>query len=303
MLLQLVDVTATAALIGDVDPRWILLPLAALVGQFMLRAARWSLVLSAAAGTHVSVRRIVGPLAVGYLGNAVLPARLGEVARALLVSQRERLEVGTVAASVVVERTLDLVALLGIGVLATGSISAVGLASVVVTAAIVLVLGVLASAAPAISRRLPTRGPARVHTLINQFLAGVSSLGLRAACAGLVLSGAAWAGDIAIIWACAQAIGVELAIPAAIAIAVGAVLGTALPASGGYVGTYELGAVALGSLAGVAPDTILAVAVLAHVLAVVPVALFGAIAAMRMGVSAHATSVGRPTVTAEVRPS
>ena len=60
--------------------------------------------LGAAAGNVVQARRLAGPLAVGYLANAVFPARLGEVARIVLVARRELLPAGMVAASVVVER-------------------------------------------------------------------------------------------------------------------------------------------------------------------------------------------------------
>jgi uncharacterized protein (TIRG00374 family) len=44
----------------------------------------------------------------GYMGNNVLPFRLGEVLRAMVVSKRHSLKVSGVGASIVVERALDM---------------------------------------------------------------------------------------------------------------------------------------------------------------------------------------------------
>ncbi len=130
-----------------------------------------------------------------------------------------------------------------------------------------------------------------------EFLKGIAGVGPRPLLAAYALSVTAWLGDAVLVCACSMALGVNLAPPAAIAIAVGAALGTALPAAGGYLGTYELGAVAMGSLVGTPPETILAIAVLAHVFAVVPVALLGTVAVVRMGVRFDATAIGRPSRT------
>jgi hypothetical protein len=269
-------------------------PLVALGVQFSIRATRWAMLLTAATGTRVRAIRVAGPMAVGYLVNAVLPARLGEVARAVLVARRERLAIAPVAASVVVERVVDLSALLTIGLVSTGAVEAIGPTAIVATAGLVIALGILAVSARWVAAHLPRRLPSRARTLAVQFLEGIGGLGPRPLLGAYGLSVLAWFGDAALVWACGMALGVELGLPAAIAIAVGAALGTALPAAGGYLGTYELGAVAIGTLAGTPPDTILAIAVLAHVFAVVPVALLGVAAVVRMGVRFDATSIGRP---------
>jgi uncharacterized protein (TIRG00374 family) len=298
LLVQAVDLPATAARLGAIDPVWLAIPLAGLAGQLIIRARRWALLVSSAAGTTVRTGRVVGPLAVGYLANAVLPARLGEVARAVLLAQREHLAIGAVAASVVVERVVDLVALLSLGIVSTGTVSAVGWPAVGATVALVAGLGSLVYLAPALSRRVPGRLPGRLREAAVHFLVGVAGVRARTSLAAFALSALAWLGDVLLVWACARAIGVDLALPAAVAIAVGAALGTALPAASGYLGTYELGAVALGSFAGVPPDTVLAVAVLAHVFAVLPMALVGVAAVARMGVRFEVPGRGQPAAVA-----
>ena len=54
-----------------------------------------------------ALARLVPPLLIGYLGNAVLPARLGEPMRAVIVSRRERVDMAESLGSVLVERVVD----------------------------------------------------------------------------------------------------------------------------------------------------------------------------------------------------
>lgn len=284
LLVRVVDVPATVALLGSIDPVWLALPLVALGVQLVIRAWRWAFLLTVASATTVPTRRVVAPLTVGYFVNAVLPARLGEVARAVLVARREHLPIGSVAASVVVERVVDLAALLLIGLLATAALGAVGWPALALAGGLIVGLGVVVYVAPLIADRLPRRLPERARIAIGHFLGGIAAVDRRSFAGALLLSAMAWLGDVTTFWACARALGVDLGLPAVATIAVGAALGTALPAASGYLGTYELGAVAIGSIAGTNPDSILAIAVLAHVVAVVPIALVGMVSAVRLGV-------------------
>ncbi len=87
--------------------------------QTVLRAWRWSILLPARAdGTRVSARRLVAPMLVGYLGNAVLPARMGEPMRAVIASRRERTGTTEALGSVLVERVIDITTLALVGFVA-----------------------------------------------------------------------------------------------------------------------------------------------------------------------------------------
>lgn len=283
LLAQSVDLEAAGAQLQAVDPRWLVLPFVAIVGQFALRARRWALLLSSASGAAVPASGIAPALAIGYLANAVLPARLGEVARTLVAARRTRLEIATVAASVVVERLIDLAALVTLAVLGTGLASTIGWP--VVLAAIALVAGphVIAKAAGHLATRLPAWLPDGLRPTAQRVLGALSGMGRRSMLYALILSALAWMGDVAVVWLCGQAIGADLSLGAALAIAVGAALASALPAAGGYLGTYELGAVAFGAMAGVPSSTALAVALVSHAFAVLPLALAGVIVVLRGG--------------------
>ncbi len=276
VLLQTVDVSGLSDRLSTIQPAWLLIAPVALLIQLAVRSRRWALLLGATTGKSIRTLRVAGPLAVGYLANALLPARLGEVARSILVARREAVGIGAVIASVVVERVLDLGALLAIGVATAGSRN-IGWNAVALAGLLLVGLGVAIWLAPVVAGVVTRIAPGRIRAPIADFLRGLGGIGPRAAATAITLSAIAWLGDIALMWAAARALGFELSAEATIAIAVGAALGTAIPAASGYIGTYEIGAVAIGSLAGTPPESILAIAVVAHVLAVVPVALLGAV--------------------------
>ena len=70
-----------------------------------LRAMRWRILLQPLA--DAPVRRVLPPLAIGFMVNFLLPGRAGEFVRAWLFSRREKVSTSAVFATVVVERLFD----------------------------------------------------------------------------------------------------------------------------------------------------------------------------------------------------
>lgn len=77
-----------------------------LVLSNVVRAARWKILLSPQ--KTIKTNHLFEATMMGYMGNNVLPFRLGEVLRAMVVSKRHDLKVSGVGASIVVERGLDM---------------------------------------------------------------------------------------------------------------------------------------------------------------------------------------------------
>jgi len=77
-----------------------------LVFSNVIRAARWRILLM----PQKTLKRIYlfEATMMGYMGNNVLPFKLGEVLRAVVVSKRHDIKVSGVGASIVVERGLDM---------------------------------------------------------------------------------------------------------------------------------------------------------------------------------------------------
>jgi uncharacterized protein (TIRG00374 family) len=290
LVAQTADVPAALAQVATVDPRALLLPTVVILVQLLVRAVRWSGILSAMAGEPIGTRQVVGPLAVGYLGNIVLPARLGEVGRLVVVSRRTGASATASTASVVVERAVDLLALLSIVAAASAVVGATGWLPVAVVIVLVLGLVVAMRTGSWLANHVPTRVPPRIREIAIRLFAALAAARPRVVGRAFALSLVAWSLDALTIWLCASALGIQIPLGIAALIASGAAVGTALPAAAGYVGTYELGAMTMATLAGVPPEVALQIVLLGHAMAVVPLAVTGLVALAAMAL----TPVRRP---------
>lgn len=90
---------------------WCLLPnLLLLAAGFWLRAVRWHYLMRPVA--RVRLRSLFAALMVGFLGNNVLPAHLGEVVRAMVLGREEKVSASATLATIVLERVYDGLAVL-----------------------------------------------------------------------------------------------------------------------------------------------------------------------------------------------
>jgi len=262
---------------------WLAPALLVLAAQAWVRATRWASLIRPSVERAVGAAQVLDAMLVGYFVNAILPGRLGEVARALVVSRREAVAFSGVAASVVVERAVDVMALAALASVAlalTGSDWALPFAGLAAAIAVVVGLG---SRAPLLGRLIPSRTPARVAEGIRGFLGSVAAIRLPVLAGAAALSAVAWLGDSVLVLLVSRALGLDISFPAAVAIGLGGSLGTALPAAPGYLATYELGAVTLGGFAGVPRETVLPLAIVTHLVGVTVLAVAGAIALGRLG--------------------
>jgi uncharacterized protein (TIRG00374 family) len=289
-----------------------LLPLLAVLAviacQLLVRGLRWSIVLPPRPdGQRVPVLRTISPLLVGYLANAVLPARLGEPIRAFLVARREQLDTLASFGATMLERAVDLTALALIGFVAAVTIGAAqwvmlvsglaGLGGLVLLGLLVLVglTRLIDIGARILSRVGLEERTRKLQAWAASFAGGVDrGRHVPTLLATLALSFVAWFLDALVFWLVASALGIDLAYAEAIVIGAVAVLSTAIPAAPGYVGTFELAATATAVALGVPEAEALALAVLVHVITVIPVALAGVAA-----VTATGTGLGRLAVEAE----
>ncbi len=290
VVLVSMDIGEAVRLIGRAQVPVLVLGLGLLLTQLLIRATRWRILLPRRTdGRPVPLRVAAPALLVGYLGNAVLPLRLGEPIRAAVVARAERLDFLECFGATLTERVVDTATLAMVAFVAavslgttmsilaiTGTAAAAGL--VILT---LLVTVGLTRTTLALTRRLRDwTGSARLDAIAGRavaFAQGVDrgrSPGRLLAVAGL--SVVCWGLDALVFWLVAQAIDVQLSVPAAVLIAGMTVLVTAIPAAPGYVGTYELAATSTAAALGVPATEALAVAVLAHILTTVPLAVAGA---------------------------
>ncbi len=289
-----VDVREVAHQLANADGGPILAFLVVLATQTVVRAARWSLLLPRRDAQRIAIRRTLPPLLVGYLGNAVLPARLGEPVRAVLVARREGLPAAATFGSVVLERVIDsaTVALLVLpAAWAAGApswIVQVAAISAVAAGALLAVLSFVGLAGPvrAVDHLASRVGRGAAGSLVTglaghfrEFANGAGASNRRPVILlAAFLSLLAWGLDATLVWLAALSIGLTLDPAQAILIAGVGVFATMIPAAPGYIGTYELAATATAVALGVDPESALAIAVLTHALVLLPIAGAGAVA-------------------------
>lgn len=94
------------AALGSANYLWVVLMLPVTVWTLYIRAQRWRVFLHAV-GT-APMRALVSATNIGFLANMVLPLRIGEVVRPVLLSRRAGLPLSGVLASVLLERIFDM---------------------------------------------------------------------------------------------------------------------------------------------------------------------------------------------------
>lgn len=292
ILVRSVDVGAAIDVLAGANPAAI----AAMVGIVFLdvaaRGGRWRALLAPI--REVPYRRVLGYAYLGYLANNVLPARLGELVRSHALGEGEGISRPTVLGTVVVERIVDTVIVVG---LAAAAVVILGVGGVMSTAVILgagfvglLVVGLIVAT---VSHRLP--GAERIAVIAARYprvldltrrlrdgLAVVRRPGtlIRA----LLLSGLAWTASIATFMIGGLAIGVELTPAQGALLSSGVALATIVPSGPGYLGTFELTAVGIATQFGVDRDAAFAMALLVHAMILAVTSIGGAIAAVRLGV-------------------
>jgi uncharacterized protein (TIRG00374 family) len=296
LVLHSVDLGACATVLSHADPVPLAACLAIIAVQVVLRSVRWRLLLPPPpSGGRTGLMRIVPVLLVGYLGNAVLPARLGEPIRAYLVARREELDAVEAFGSVVLERVVDTATLAVMAFVAAVAVNAAGW--------IVQATGIAAFVASTFTGALVIVGPGRLVRLtrlavahlpvadrlepilrrLGDFARGIDRPSRSSAVlVAVVVSAACWVLDATTFWLVARSIGTPVSPAAALVIGAVTVLGTALPSAPGYVGTFELAAATTAQALGVAAAPALALAVLAHAMTVIPTASGGAVSLVAM---------------------
>lgn len=106
-----VDWRSVYGIVAQARIGWLLLALVSVVVTAWWRAARWRLLLGRHA-TGLGVGPFLGALWAGQALNALIPARLGELARALLIADRGGIGKGEALWSLVMEKLLDALTLI-----------------------------------------------------------------------------------------------------------------------------------------------------------------------------------------------
>lgn len=287
------------ARLDDLHPWLLLAAVAVATITFPIRAWRWKYLLQSDAGHTLPWSARWHPVAIGFMANNVLPARLGELVRCYTVSRLAPVKFTASLTSVAVERVFDAltlaalfaIALLGPGVpqgmAIAGKVRFVGLAGVVA-----LIVLTAAAFRPELAERafracLPRgRAADRLTALFRGLLDGLTALHdprrLLPVIVGSVLLWVVNAWGFALAFA---AFGLPGDLWTALIVQTFVVFAVAAPSTPGYVGVLELAVVAALALYGVPKDAAFAAAATYHVTTFIPIIILGAWSLARTGLS------------------
>ncbi len=247
-----VDLVALGELLAGADFRFVAPFLVTLTLFFWIKAWRWAVILEPLG--RYSVRQVTPAMMIGFAANNVLPAHLGEIVRSLWFARRYRQRASAVLVSQVLERILDVVAILLLYVLAVPWIESppqairfsVWLVGAIATAMAVVIYAILASPQRVfhlwhvLSGKLPVSMQSRGEAFLRDVLRALSSVRSPGRLLLLVINSLIqWSLIGACVWMSMAAVGVTIGPAVTIIVLTATVVAVTLPNAPGYVGALQ----------------------------------------------------------------
>jgi uncharacterized protein (TIRG00374 family) len=226
------------------------------VVNYVVRSIRWRVLLNACG--HFDVATVFWATMAGYMGNSFLPARAGEFVRSFIISNQSDLSTTYVLTTALTERLMDAIALVlcGSAVLLQVSPKPPWMDQLSRTTAVIAVLGALMVVVlphtEALIKKLLRLMP--LPGLIRDRLYGFAEqilLGLRVfhhtgrLLSFTLLTALIWMLDAVSTMVASRGLNLHFSFPVALLLLAGIGLGSALPATPGYVGIYQFVAVTI----------------------------------------------------------
>lgn len=276
----LADWRSIAHSLAGADMRLVLLSIPFLTGTFIVFAVRWARLL--AVETPPPPAELFRFLMIGYFANAILPARPGDVVRAVLLRRTHGIDMSIGLASIVLERIVDLTAVCGLGLALSFLIP---LPAPILSAVYIVSAGMLTLLATMVAiqrwrgtfRQFASRLPRLFdyrplrHALdwLGQFLTGISiAASPRRLLASVALTVLGWIFLIAFMASLVAAFHLPVPWSAALLVLIATNLGALMPLSPGAVGVYHLMAVLALALWQVDTSTAIAFSIGSHAVAI-----------------------------------
>jgi len=285
-----VDFRGLLEALGQVQYVWLLLAFGLLVFAMLARAYRWRLLFYPL--SELRIARLFNLLNIGYLVNSVSPFRLGDVLRAYLCAELQRLSVVRVLSTVVVERIVDTLTIVFLLLLLIPFISlpaalvrpAFGVGLVAIGAVLVLLfIAWRREQSLALFDRFTTRfGFLSQGSFRHGVVSAVEGLTVLRSWQSTLGAGigslAAWLSTALQFYVVMQAMGLRLPFSAALLVLCLTSLGMVVPSSPGYLGVFEYLTVVSLAVFGVSREIALGYALVLHALGYLAPVVLGGIA-------------------------
>ena len=288
------DLAQALRAIRSADPLWLGLATASYCLLFVLRGRRWVVLLQPI--KKVSTGAATEAFLIGFMANNVLPARLGDVTRALVLAKREKVPRSATFSNVMLERIFDgltVVAILSLVLWIAPPdadwVAPVGWGMAALFGGLVLCSGLVAWRQAWMVARLHDvlgHGP-RVRQLadlvakVGRGLATLRDPGQTAHVLGL--SWMIWALEVVVYLFLQEAFGLTVPVLGMALVMSVLTLGLTVPSAPGFVGVFEAAVIAGVTIFGVAPADATAFAITLHLIHYIPGTLLGLFFAWKSG--------------------
>lgn len=287
-------------------PAWLLLALVTMFVNLAIRSLRWRYLLEPLGA--ISFGNSFRATAVGFAASAVLPARAGEVIRPYFLSRREHVSATGAFATVILERVLDMITVLGLlavyvflfaprvsGERAT-AFGAVTWAAAVASAGALSALAVLfvmaghpqrlAQSLARLERVLPSALAGLLARVAEKFAIGLGAVRRP----GRLLVAVAWSVPLwlsiaAGIWSVGLAFNLAIPFAGSFLIIALLVVGVAVPTPGAVGGFHEAFRVGADTFFGAPDNGAVAAAIVLHLMTFGPSLLLGLLFAAQEGLN------------------
>src|ERR1700675_533487 len=276
--LRNVDLGKAGDAIGRAAPVGLAVALAIVLIDLSLRALRWYVLLSNVEDATVRppYRLAFGYLTLGFAANFVLPARLGDIARAVLAADSFKAPRLSIFGTILIERVGDGLTFLALAIVSSLVVaSASELRALTIYAVLLAVGGLVATVVGwlAITRTAlaRTRVATAILGIVRRLSAGAGAFRhARSGGSFLLLTALLATTATLIAWAVVHAVGVNLSPIQTVLFLSGIALSLAIPAAPGAIGTYEFVGVAIITGLGYTPEQGLATILLMRILTTFP---------------------------------
>jgi uncharacterized protein (TIRG00374 family) len=254
-----------------------------------LRSYRWGVILQPM--EKIDQLSLFSVTSVGFLAIALIPARIGELARPYLIAKRSTIKMSSALGTILVERVLDGFSVLTIAVIVllnTDLPSLMIISSILffsLTVAIFCcILGLIWRREKAINiinkilSKFPGKFAHKIDDIIHHFIDGFQVItDIKLLLYLFFLSALVWLVDVLAIYILLLAFGFTLPIMASFVVMIILIVGIAIPTAPGYIGNWHLACVLGLSFFSLAEAEALSFAVVYHFLSIALVILLGAI--------------------------
>ena len=283
----------------------LILGFAALVLSFAIRAYRWQYLLQPIGPTRF--RTAFRTTIIGCAALGLLPARAGDVLRPYLLARQEGLKISATFATVVMERVLDLVAVLALLVFYVWGVAdptrfpasllrAIEISSALAGAATVVLMMLMWILAThperigrlvfSVARVLPHAMADRLAGLARTFSSGFAAAREpRALAAALAWSFPLWVAIAAEAWLVTVAFGIDMPFAGTFLLQALVLVGVAVPTPGAIGSYHEAYRIGVTTFFRAPNDAAVAAAIVTHAISYVPVVLTGIVFMAQDGLS------------------